>query len=154
MKACLALLACGSIAILGLGGAIANPVPDTSNTAPANSSPVNAVDTIAPESGQASAGQATTGAGASDPVIPPRTIITMQNWQQYQQFMPDGMVVLFQGKSSWKMPDEVQMEVGPTVIHRLPEGYLAATAKYSPGVKIVELPDGGLNLNGYEGGIP
>src|SRR5579859_233202 len=91
---------------------------------------------------------------AADPTLPPGTIITMQNWSQFQQFMPDGMIVLFQGKSSWKMPDDVQMEVGPTVIHPLPEGYLAATEKYSPSVKVVELPDGGLNLTGYQGGIP
>jgi hypothetical protein len=122
MKTLLSSFVCGSIAILGLGVAIANPSPDASNTAPAS--------------------------------IPSGTVITMQNWQQYQQFMPDGMVVLFQGKSSWKMPDDVQMEVGPTEIHPLPGGYLAATEKYSPGVKVVELPDGRLNLNGYQGGIP
>ena len=31
--------------------------------------------------------------------IPPGTVITAQNWQQYRQFMPDGMVVLFQGNA-------------------------------------------------------
>src|SRR5580700_3527842 len=30
--------------------------------------------------------------------IPPGTSITMQNWQQYQQFMPDGMAAFFQGR--------------------------------------------------------
>jgi hypothetical protein len=30
--------------------------------------------------------------------IPVGTKITMQNWQQYKQFMPDGMAVLFEGK--------------------------------------------------------
>ena len=30
--------------------------------------------------------------------IPAGTKITMQNWQQYKQFMPEGMVALFEGK--------------------------------------------------------
>ena len=86
--------------------------------------------------------------------IPPGTTITMQNWRHYQQYMPDGMVALFEGQYFWKMPDDVSMEVGPTIIHPLPPNYLAATEKYSGQVRIVELPDGGLNLTGYQGGIP
>jgi hypothetical protein len=35
--------------------------------------------------------------GAAENTIPPGTQITMQNWNQYKQFMPDGMVALFQG---------------------------------------------------------
>jgi hypothetical protein len=35
--------------------------------------------------------------------IAPGTKITLQNWQQYQQYMPDGMVDLFAGKYFWKM---------------------------------------------------
>ena len=35
--------------------------------------------------------------GAAANTIPPGTQITMQNWNQYKQFMPDGMVALFQG---------------------------------------------------------
>src|SRR5207244_10366096 len=45
--------------------------------------------------------------------IPPGTIITMQNWQNFRQFMPDGMAAMFEGKYFWKMPPDVQMEVGP-----------------------------------------
>ena len=86
--------------------------------------------------------------------IPPGTTITMQNWRHYQQYMPDGMVALFGGQYFWKMPDNVSMEVGPSIIHPLPRNYLAATEKYSGQVRIVELPDGGLNLTGYQGGIP
>ncbi len=78
----------------------------------------------------------------------------MQNWRSYKQYMPDGMVALFEGKYFWKMPDDVSMEVGPSIIHPLPPDYLAATEKYSGQVRIVELPDGGLNLTGYHGGIP
>jgi hypothetical protein len=86
--------------------------------------------------------------------IPPGTSITMQNWQLYRQFMPDGMVALFEGKYFWKMPADVRIDVGSTIIHPLPPNYLAATEKYSGQVRIVELPNGGLNLTGYQGGIP
>jgi uncharacterized protein DUF1329 len=86
--------------------------------------------------------------------IPPDTTITMQNWQQFQQYMPDGMVALFQGKYFWKMPPDVKMEVGPTIIRPLPKTYMEATEKYSGQVKLVDLPDGALTLTGYQGGIP
>jgi Protein of unknown function (DUF1329) len=85
--------------------------------------------------------------------IPPGTIITIQNWQNYRRFMPEGMAAMFEGKYFWKMPPDVQMEVGPTVIVPLPGNYLAATEKYAGQVRIIELPDGGLTLQGYRGGI-
>src|SRR5215472_7530514 len=79
---------------------------------------------------------------AAEP-IPPRTTISMQNWQQYRQFMPDGMAALFEGRYAWKMPPDVSLEVGPTVIHLLPRNYLAATEKYAGQVQLQgELPDG------------
>jgi uncharacterized protein DUF1329 len=86
--------------------------------------------------------------------ISPNTIITMQNWRDYRAFMPDGMVALFEGRYFWKMPADVQMPVGPTIIHPLPPSYLEATEKYSAQVKITELPEGALTLTGYSGGIP
>ena len=43
----------------------------------------------------------------------------MPNWQQYKQFMPLGMSEMFEGSYDWKMPPDVEMEVGPTHI-RLP----------------------------------
>jgi hypothetical protein len=95
-----------------------------------------------------------TQAGGGSDTIAPGTIITMANWQQYRAFMPDGMIALFEGKYFWKMPADVQIEIGPTVIHPLPRNYLAATEKYASQVKIIELPDGGLTLTGYMGGRP
>jgi hypothetical protein len=86
--------------------------------------------------------------------IPPGTTITMSNWQQFRDFMPDGMVALFEGKYFWKMPADIQMNVGPTIINPLPKGYLDATEQYSGQVKLVPLPDGGLTISGYKGGIP
>ena len=88
------------------------------------------------------------------PSIPPGTTINMQNWLQYQQFMPDGMAALFEGRYAWKMPPDVSLEVGPTVIHPLPRNYLAATEKYAGQVQLQELPDGGLTLHNYQGGAP
>jgi hypothetical protein len=86
--------------------------------------------------------------------IPAGTIITMQNWQTYRRFMPDGMVAMFEGKYFWKMPPDVQMEVRPTSLVPLPKNYLEATEKYSGQVRLIELPDGGLTVQNYQGGIP
>jgi hypothetical protein len=93
-------------------------------------------------------------AGIEQGTIPADTVITMQNWRNYREFMPDGMAAFFEGRYFWKMPPDVQMPVGPTVIHPLPSSYMEATEKYAAQVKIVELPDGGLTLNGYSGGMP
>jgi hypothetical protein len=92
--------------------------------------------------------------GALSETIPPGTVITMANWQNYRAFMPEGMVALFEGKYFWKMPPDVRIEIGPTVIHPLPKNYLAATEKYAQQVRLVELPDGGISLENYHGGIP
>src|ERR1700736_3553623 len=54
---------------------------------------------------------------ANQGTIPPGTKITMQNWQQFKQFMPVGMIALFEGKYYWKMPSDVEIDVGPTVNH-------------------------------------
>jgi hypothetical protein len=86
--------------------------------------------------------------------IPVGTVITVQNWNQYKDFMPDGMVKFFAGGYDLKMPADVQLEIGPTVIHPLPKGYMDATEKYSAQIKLIELPGGGLTLTGYQGGIP
>src|SRR6185437_4985218 len=58
-------------------------------------------------------GEAISGSAAKSGIIP-GTRITMSNWRQFEQFMPDGMVGLFQGSYWWKMPADVMMEVGPT----------------------------------------
>jgi hypothetical protein len=86
--------------------------------------------------------------------IAPGTAITIHNWQQYEQFMPDGMVALFEGKYFWKMPQDVELEVGPTVIHPLPRGYVAATEKHGGQTTLITLPDGGLTVGNYFGGEP
>jgi len=62
-------------------------------------------------------GESTSSLSSGASSIPPGTVITMQNWRGYQSFMPEGMKALFEGKYSWKMPPDVKMQVGPTVIN-------------------------------------
>ena len=69
--------------------------------------------------------------------ISPGTVITTHNWQNYGEFMPEGMAALFDGKYFWKMPPDVQLEVGPTIVNPLPKNYLAATEKYASEVKVI-----------------
>jgi hypothetical protein len=78
----------------------------------------------------------------------------MANWQQYKSLMPDGMIALFDRNYFWKMPADVQIEVGPNITHPLPKNYLAATEKYASQVRIKELPTGGLTLENYHRDIP
>src|ERR1700752_851000 len=74
--------------------------------------------------------------------IPIDTKIAMQNWQQYRQFMPDGMIALFEGKYFWKMPAAGEMNSAPPRAFAPPPGYIAATEKYGRQTRAVVLPDG------------
>lgn len=93
-------------------------------------------------------------AASKEDSIPPGTRITMQNWKNYKQFMPDSMIWLFERKYFWKMPPDGTINVGPTVIHPLPKTYREATERYAGHVKIIELPAGALTIRGYRGGEP
>jgi len=86
--------------------------------------------------------------------IPAGTKITMQNWRQYKQFMPDGMIALFDGKYFWKMPADVEMRIGPSRDYMPPAGYMAATEKYGDQTQVVLLPDGRYDLKNYVAGAP
>ena len=110
-----------------------------------------------PAASAVSNGSANAAANASPDdqgTIPPGTTITTQNWRQYQGFMSVGLRDLFEGKYFWKMPPDVEIEVGPTTVNPPPKTYIAATEKYAGDVRVVQLPDGGLNLSGYQGGAP
>ena len=88
------------------------------------------------------------------PDVPVGTKITMQNYQQYKQVLPLGMIKLFEGQYFWKMPPDVELEVGPTHLgSRLPS-FQAATEKYSSQVKVKVLPNGHYQLVNFHGGIP
>lgn len=90
----------------------------------------------------------------SGKTIPPGTVINMHNWQQYKQFMTDGLVALFSGKYFWKFPPDFRMAVSPTTVYHNPPQFEKDTEKYASQVEIVPLPDGGHNIKGYVAGIP
>ena len=91
---------------------------------------------------------------ASSDTPPPGTVINKQNWQQYKQYMPLGMVKLFEGQYFWKMPSDVEIEVGPTHLGSRLKSFQDATEKYSPQVRVEQLPNGHYKLDNYHGGIP
>jgi hypothetical protein len=87
-------------------------------------------------------------------VIPVGTMITKQNWQQYKQFMPVGMIGLLEGRYFWKMPNDVEMYVGATVIHPLSRSYVDASERYDNQAHVFHMPDGQLNIANYIAGMP
>jgi hypothetical protein len=86
--------------------------------------------------------------------IPSGTVITRENWRQYKQVMPLGMIELFGDQYHWKMPERVQIAVGPTERGLLPRTYLEASEKYGSATKVVRRPNGRMDIEGYRGGIP
>jgi hypothetical protein len=82
------------------------------------------------------------------------TRITVQNWQQYRQYMPLGMVELFQGSHSWKMPADLEMDIGPTTHSNIPLRYRQATEAYSNNVQVIHLANGYNDLENYVAGAP
>jgi hypothetical protein len=135
--------------------------PSLANAQQPAVTPATSASTISGSSaGTAPAGSADTAKPSNDGVtagtggIPVGTVITMQNWQQYRQYFSDGVADLFSGKYYWKMPADVSIEVGPTVLNPAPKNFQDATEKYSSQVKVVELPDGGVTLANYQGGLP
>jgi hypothetical protein len=93
-------------------------------------------------------------AAQADNPIPPGTVITNSNWQQFERYMPDGLQGMLAGKYVWKFPADFQIVIGPTSRYPLPQSYLDATRKYSSLVKIVDLPNGGHTITGYVAGYP
>ncbi|MGO9058389.1 MAG: DUF1329 domain-containing protein [Candidatus Binataceae bacterium] len=88
--------------------------------------------------------------------IAPGTKITLQNWQQYRQFLPIGIQALYSGQYSWKIgsdPDYT-VTVAPTVDIALPDQYRKDTEKYSGQVKLRKLDSGGYTIDGYVAGVP
>jgi len=86
--------------------------------------------------------------------IPPGTVLTMQNWKQYQGDMQEGIAHLFAGDYYWKFPADVRISVGPSHDYSLPPVFTANTEKYSHLVHVVNLPNGGHSITGYVAGAP
>src|SRR5580704_2679740 len=82
--------------------------------------------------------------------IPVGTKITLQNWQQYKDFMPQGLQTILSGTSVWKLPADAVMEVGPLVDCPLPRTWYDATEKYKDQARLKKLDTGGYTLEGYQ----
>ena len=92
----------------------------------------------------------------SSAAIPPGTIITAGNWQQYKQFIPVSLQWLYSGKYPWKVPagDDFSIVVGPTVSIPMTHQFAIDTEKYSNQVKLDPMPNGGFDIKGYVAGLP
>jgi Protein of unknown function (DUF1329) len=86
--------------------------------------------------------------------ILPSEKITLQNWRQYQQYMPIGMIKLFEGTYFWRMPADIEIDVGPTIDEQPPAAYLRATEKYGDRAKVVHLSNGHNDVIDYVAGEP
>src|SRR6266852_6177356 len=86
--------------------------------------------------------------------IPAGTVLTAANWRRYASFMPVGMQAIFAGDHFWRMPPDVQIEIGPTIPIALPRRYRDDTASYAKQVTLARVADGGYAPAGYVAGIP
>jgi hypothetical protein len=86
--------------------------------------------------------------------VPVGASITMQNWRDYQRYMPLGMIELFEGDHDWRMPPNIEIDVGPTIAEKLPARYTEATERYSGNVQVVHFRNGHNDIQNYAGGEP
>lgn len=70
------------------------------------------------------------GRASADCTVTPGTVITKANWQQYKDCFTEGEQYLWTGAEFWKMPDDVEIHVGPEHQWTLPKPYVEATEKY------------------------
>jgi Protein of unknown function (DUF1329) len=90
---------------------------------------------------------------ASDQVAP-GTVITHSNWQDFKRFMPPAMQTLFAGDDYWRLPNDLEIDVGPAIPVPLPRRYLADTVTFGKQVKLEKSPQGRYVLEGYVAGMP
>src|SRR5438876_5440265 len=86
--------------------------------------------------------------------VAPGTVINKANWQQYKDCFSEGIHYLWEGSGFWKMPDDVQIHVGPQHNWTLPKPYVEATEKYGGQTRLVKQPDGRYKLENYVAGLP
>src|ERR1700719_5102420 len=86
--------------------------------------------------------------------LPVGTVITTQNWEQYKDYMPGWMQIVFSGQYFYKLAPDQQIVVGPTIPKTLPKAYVANTEKYSGQVSLKELPEGATLIQHYTAGVP
>jgi hypothetical protein len=61
------------------------------------------------------------------PPLPVGTVITTQNWQQYKDYMPLWMQIVFSGQYAYKLAPDQQVVVGPPTKKSLPKEYAINT---------------------------
>jgi hypothetical protein len=86
--------------------------------------------------------------------LPVGTVITIQNWEQYKDYMPLWMQWIFSGEFGYRLAPNQTVTVGPTIPKALPKKYAADTEKYSSQVRLNDLPDGGTLIANYTAGVP
>jgi hypothetical protein len=88
------------------------------------------------------------------PPLPEGTVITTQNWQQYKDYMPLWMEILFEGNYAFKLAPDQQIVVGPPTKKPFPKEYAKNTEQYSGQVGLRVQPDGGTVIQNYTAGLP
>jgi hypothetical protein len=91
---------------------------------------------------------------AQQPPLPEGTVITTQNWQQYKDYMPLWMQIIFSGQYAYSLGPNQQVVVGPRTATPFPKEYATNTEKYSGQVGLKVLPDGGTVIQNYTAGLP
>ncbi len=86
--------------------------------------------------------------------LPVGTKVTIANWQQHKNFLPLGLQKMFEGKYFWKMPDGVELEVGPAKHDFVPKFWKERTEQYGGQTSVEVLPNGHYVLHNYHGGTP
>src|ERR1700680_3848263 len=86
------------------------------------------------------------------PPLPEGTIITTQNWQQYKDYMPLWMQVVFSGEYAFKLAPNQQVVLGPPTARPYPKEYAKNTEKYSSQVSLKKTPEGGSIIDNYTAG--
>jgi hypothetical protein len=90
----------------------------------------------------------------ADCKVSPGTVINKQTWTQYKDCFSGGVQLLWQGSEFWKMPDDVEIHVGPQHSWTLPKPFVEASEKYGSQTRLVKQPDGRYKLQNYIAGVP
>jgi hypothetical protein len=88
--------------------------------------------------------------------VAPGTKITVENWQQYKQFLPFGLQWLYSGKYFFKLlpgPDYT-IEVQASRSIPPPHQFALDTEKYAGQAKLKAMGDGRFGIEGYVSGLP
>ncbi len=93
---------------------------------------------------------------ASAQTVKEGTTVTLQNWQQYQQFMSAGVRAAFSQSYPWKVGSDPRytIVVGPTISVPMFQQLRKNTEQYAGQTKLVKISSGGYTIKGYVAGVP